>query len=88
MKVVFTKNALEDYSYWEKNNKKIASRIKQLLKQIQQNPFQGIGNPEPLKHDLKGYWSRRLNREHRIIYKVEGKGKAQIITVIQVRFHY
>ena len=58
MKVVFTKNALEDYSYWEKNNKKIASRIKQLLKQIQQNPFQGIGNPEPLKHDLKGYWSR------------------------------
>ncbi|NOQ92606.1 MAG: Txe/YoeB family addiction module toxin [Flavobacteriaceae bacterium] len=88
MKVVFTKNALEDYSYWEKNNKKIASRIKQLLKQIQQNPFQGIGNPEPLKHDLKGYWSRRLNREHRIVYKVEGKGKTQIITVIQVRFHY
>ena len=88
MKVVFTKNALEDYSYWEKNNKKIASRIKQLLQQIQQDPFQGIGNPEPLKHDLKGYWSRRLNREHRIIYKVEGKGETQIITVIQVRFHY
>lgn len=67
----------------------IALKIKELIKAIQQNPFNGIGKPEPLKHGLKGYWSRRITAEHRIIYKVSGKkGVDQKCSVIQCRFHY
>jgi len=88
MKIFFSENAQEDFSHWENNDKKIALRIRLLLKEIQQNPFQGVGNPEPLKHNLKGYWSRRINREHRLVYKVKGSKPNQILTIIQCRFHY
>ncbi len=88
MKILFSENASEDYSYWKTNDSRMCSKINDLLEQIKQTPFQGIGNPEPLKHKLKGYWSRRINRTHRLVYKVEGKGKNQVITVIQLRFHY
>lgn len=88
MKILFSEHANDDYSYWEKNDAKICKRIKALLVQIQQDPFHGIGNPEPLKHNLSGYWSRRINMEHRIVYKVEGGGQNKTITVIQLRYHY
>ena len=88
MKIEFTRKAMSDYYYWQDNDKKICERIKTLLEQIKQSPFQGIGCPEALKHDLKGYWSRRINLEYRLVYKVEGKRPNQIITVIQVRYHY
>jgi toxin YoeB len=84
-RVEFADTANEDYEYWKKtNNEKVIVKIKALLKNIIETPFKGIGQPEALKYDLKGYWSRRINREHRIVYKVE----MDVIYVIQLRGHY
>jgi len=83
--IEFSDTALEDYQYWKKtNNKKIIEKIKVLLKNITETPFEGIGKPEALKYDFTGYWSRRITRDHRIVYKVE----INIIYVIQLRGHY
>jgi len=83
--IEFSDTALEDYQYWKKtNNKKVIEKIKILLKNITKTPFEGIGKPEALKYDFTGYWSRRITREHRIVYKVE----TNIIYVIQLRGHY
>lgn len=71
MEVKFTSDALEDIAYWkQKRNDKIIARINELIKAIQDDPFRGIGKPEPLKYNFSGMWSRRINREHRIIYEV------------------
>jgi len=84
-KIEFTDTAIEDYNYWKKtNNEKVIDKIKNLLKIILDTPFKGIGQPEALKYTLKGYWSRRINRENRIVYKVE----SEAIYVIQLRGHY
>lgn len=83
-KIIFQKEALKEYNDWKKTNKKVSQRIKQLIKEIQVTPFEGTGKPEPLKHELKGYWSRRINKEHRLIYKVT----ADSIIVISCRYHY
>lgn len=89
MKIEFTENSWNDFSYWIDNEPKTAQRIKELLRSIQQTPFDGIGKPEPLKHQLKGFWSRRISDEHRLVYKVHGtKGIDQCCSVIQCRFHY
>jgi len=69
-KVSFWKRAGEDYLYWAKRNKDVLKRIDDLLEAIKNNPFEGIGKPEPLKHNWTGYWSRRINQEHRLIYKL------------------
>lgn len=72
MEVKFTDEGYEDLMYWrKKNEQKILLKIRQLIESIQQTPFQGIGKPEPLKHNLSGMWSRRINKEHRIVYEVE-----------------
>ena len=71
MKYIFVDESWEDYLYWQKNNKKTLKRINDLLKDISRNPFLGIGKPEPLKHKYKGFWSRRINSEHRLIYSVK-----------------
>ena len=84
MILIFSEHAWEDYLYWQRTDKKILKRINQLIKDIQRSPFQGIGKPEPLKHGLAGYWSRRINDEHRIIYKIENKS----ILIAQLRYHY
>jgi toxin YoeB len=85
MKVVFSPAALADLEYWKKTgNTAILKRIQLLLKSIQQAPFDGIGKPEALKHDLSGFWSRRINQEHRIVYQVTDEA----INIIQLRFHY
>jgi len=68
----WTSQALEDLAYWEGSNRRIAARIKQLVEHVLQQPFTGIGKPEPLRHEWAGYWSRRINKEHRLIYRVEG----------------
>ena len=69
MEVEYTNSALRDLKYWKKSkNTKIQKRISKLVEAIQENPFEGIGNPEPLKHELQGYWSRRINKEHRLVY--------------------
>jgi toxin YoeB len=84
VKIVFSENAWEDYLYWQKSEKKILARINSLIKEIIRTPFQGMGKPEPLKHALSGYWSRRINDEHRIVYKVVDGS----IYIAQLRYHY
>ena len=86
MKVIFTPIAMEQWEYWKKTDLKIAKRIVRLLKDIQENPFTGIGKPEPLKHELSGKWSRRINTEHRIIYSVNDKNLE--IYIFSLRYHY
>ena len=80
----FTDEAWKDYQYWIDNDKKQLKRINQLIKDIDRSPFEGIGKPEPLKANLQGYWSRRIDSEHRIVYAVENKE----IVYISFRFHY
>ena len=84
MKYVFVDESWEDYLYWSKTDKKILERINDLIKDINRNPFKGLGKPEPLKHKYKGYWSRRITNEHRLIYQV----KADEILILKCRFHY
>jgi toxin YoeB len=89
MNFEFTENAWQDFEYWIEHEKEIVQKIKELLKDIKRNPFQGIGKPEPLKHEFKGYWSRRITGEHRLVYKIEGtKAVNQKCYVLQCRFHY
>lgn len=83
-KIQFTKSAYADFEYWRDKDPKIYSKIIRLLQDIQVSHFEGIGKPEALKYSLKGFWSRRINREHRLVYKV---GK-EIISVISCRYHY
>ncbi len=84
MKKLWDKSAWNDYLYWQKTDKKIHQKINELLKSCDRTPFSGIGKPERLKGSLSGYWSRRINKEHRLIYKVE----KETISIIQCRFHY
>ena len=89
MNINFTKNAWEDFEYWIETDMTIVNKIKELIKSIKENPFKGIGKLEPLRHALKGFWSRRINQEHRLVYKVIGKkGIDQQCIRIQCRFHY
>ena len=85
IRVVYLPRAQADLAYWKKSgNKIIQQRISKLIQAISETPFEGIGKPEPLKHDYSGWWSRRINEEHRLVYQVED-GK---ITIAQMRFHY
>lgn len=81
---IFTDESWEDYLYWQQTDKKILKKINELLKDVARSPYEGIGKPEPLKHKYSGYWSRRIDLEHRLIYKVEG----QNILIAKCRFHY
>ena len=84
MKIIFTKNSWEDYTSWLKEDKKTLQKINELIKDIQRNPFEGKGKPEPLKYDLSGFWSRRINREHRLVYRFENNE----ILIYSCRYHY
>ena len=84
MKLIFAENAWDDYLYWQKTDKKILNRINLLVKDITRDPFDGIGKPEPLKHALSGYWSRRINDEHRIVYRVADG----TVLIAQLRYHF
>ncbi len=83
MKIIFADDAGEDYLYWQCTDQKILKRINILIKEIQRTPYEGIGKPEPLKHGFSGYWSRRTNDEHRIVYKVE----TDSLLIAQLRYH-
>ena len=84
MTLIFSEQAWDDYLYWQKTDKKLVERIHALVKDISRSPFAGIGKPEPLKNALSGYWSRRINDEHRIVYKiVDGS-----MLIAQLRYHY
>ena len=84
MKLIFEDDAWEDYLYWQKHDKQMVERINKLIKEIQREPFTGIGKPEALKHALAGFWSRRITGEHRMVYRVEGNA----LLIAQLRFHY
>ena len=84
MDVRFTDAAYKDFRYWEKNDPKKVERIRKLCRDIEKHSFEGIGKPEPLKFDLQGYWSRRIDKVHRLVYTVDGKG----ILIISCRYHY
>ena len=84
MNLSFTPNAWNDYQYWVKNDKRMLRRVNQLITAIQRDPFDGVGKPEPLRHQLQGHWSRRISDEHRLVYAVSD----DTITIIAYRFHY
>lgn len=84
MRLIFSENASEDYLYFQTPDKKTLKRINLLIKEVQRTPFEGLGKPEQLKHALSGYWSRRINQAHRIVYKVHEND----LLIAQLRHHY
>ena len=84
MIICWSTHAWEDYLHWQKVDKKTLDRVNRLIKEITRNPYEGLGDPEPLKHNWSGFWSRRVDREHRIVYKVE----ADRLYIAQCRYHY
>jgi len=89
MEVIYAPKAVADLAYWKKSgNKNIQKKIQQLIAAIEENPFEGIGKPEPLKHELAGKWSRRINQEHRIVYTVSDEDRIQILHLLSLKGHY
>lgn len=89
MEIIFSKKAKNDLEFWIKaGNKSILKKISELLRAIKENPFEGIGKPEPLKHNLSGVWSRRINQEHRIIYEIIDEKTIEILNIISLKGHY
>ena len=84
MKIVFSTDAWESYVVWQTQDPKLLLRINALIKECQRTPFYGIGKPEPLKGSMAGWWSRRINQEHRLVYRVEGDN----LLIAQCRYHY
>lgn len=84
MKLIFAEQAWEDYVYWQQQDKRIVKRINELIEDTTREPFTGIGKPEPLKHALAGFWSRRITDEHRMVYRLE----KDALLIAQLRYHY
>lgn len=84
MKIVFADRGWEDFTYWVENDRKMAARVVRLIKDIERSPFEGVGKPEHLRHDLTGFWSRRITDEHRLVYAVD---KDRVL-IAQARYHY
>lgn len=83
-KQLFYNKAWDDYLYWLDRDVNVLRRINELIKNTKSTPFSGLGKPELLKHDMRGYWSRRINKEHRMVYRVEG----DTLYIVQLRYHY
>lgn len=88
MKLVFAEKAWEDYLHWQKADANVLDRLNSLIKECARDPFRGTGKPEPLRGDLKGWWSRRITLEDRLVYRVTGIGTERRLEVAQCRFHY
>lgn len=84
MKLIFSDEAWEDYLYWQRQDKVVLKRINELITACKRDPFVGIGKPEPLKHALAGFWSRRITEEHRMVYKAD----KDALSIAQLRYHY
>lgn len=84
MQLIFADTAWDDYLYWQQHDKRLLERISLLIRETQREPYTGFGKPEPLKHALSGFWSRRITEEHRMVYKVEGDA----LLLAQLRYHY
>ena len=89
MEIIFSNKAKKDLMFWSKSgNKSIIKKISELLRAIVENPFEGIGKPEPLKHNLSGVWSRRINQEHRLVYEIVDEKTIEILNIISLKGHY
>jgi toxin YoeB len=88
MRLLWSEEAWEDYVFWQKSDPKVLQSVNDLIKDIRRDPFRGLGKPEPLKHALAGWWSRRITGEHRLVYRVSGKKPGQMVEIIQCRYHY
>jgi len=84
VKIIFSEHAWEDYQYWVETDRQMLKRVNRLIQEIVREPFSGVGKPEALKHGLAGYWSRRINDEHRIVYRMS----EDAVLIAQVRYHY
>ncbi|MDB5288382.1 MAG: yoeB 1 [Mucilaginibacter sp.] len=84
MKIIFLDQAWEDYLYWQSTDKATLKKINSLVKEIERMPFEGSGKPEPLKHNLAGWWSRRITLEHRLVYKIDNEA----VVILQCKYHY
>jgi toxin YoeB len=84
VKLTFSDEAWDDYLHWQKHDRRMVERIHKLIKEVQRDPFGGVGKPEPLKHALSGFWSRRITDEHRMVYRVT----VDALEMAQLRFHY
>ncbi|ATU95929.1 addiction module protein (plasmid) [Phyllobacterium zundukense] len=88
MRLTWTERGWQDYLYWQQMGDKILKRINELIRDTERHPFQGIGKPEPLRNEMSGWWSRRINHEHRLVYRVSGKADTQALEITACRFHY
>ena len=88
MKVAFWPTAWDDYRHWQEHDAKLCDKLNALIEECRRHPFKGTGKPEPLGGNLSGWWSRRINHEHRLVYRVAGSGEEQVLQVAQCRYHY
>jgi len=84
VRLIFHEQAWEDYRYWQEHDRKMLKRVNRLIEECRRTPLEGVGNPEPLKHNWSGFWSRRINQEHRFVYAVQDDA----LLIAQCRFHY
>ena len=88
MKLIWSTKAWDDYLHWQATDADVLEKINALIKECMRTPFAGTGKPEPLKGELKGFWSRRITREHRLVYRVDGTGVGQALQIAACRYHY
>jgi toxin YoeB len=88
MRLLWTEAAWHDYLHWQNSDRAVLAKINELLQDAMRTPFKGLGKPEPLKENLRGWWSRRITGEHRLVYRVVGPATAQQIEIVQCRYHY
>jgi toxin YoeB len=88
MRIVWASDAWDDYLYWQSADPKVIRLINDLINDTRRSPFRGLGKPEPLKYDLKGWWSRRITSDHRLVYRVSGSSSLQQLEILQCRYHY
>ncbi|WLS01936.1 Txe/YoeB family addiction module toxin [Shinella oryzae] len=88
MKICFSPEAWADFTYWTETDRRTVEKIVALIKECRRDPFSGLGKPEPLRGELKGFWSRRITQEHRLVYRVTGSGAAQVLEIAACRYHY
>jgi toxin YoeB len=88
MTILWHEQTWDEYQYWIANDPKVQQRLNELLRECRRTPFRGLGKPEPLRGELRGWWSRRITAEDRLVYRVQGAGKDQVLEIIQCRLHY
>lgn len=88
MKIIFSSRSWADYLYWQSADRDVLDRMNDLIKDSSRQPFTGVGKPEPLRNEMSGWWARRIDQEHRLVYRVTGKGDAQTLEISACRYHY